>query len=895
MRMLRRVVAGVVALVRRRTVDRELDEELRGYFEASVADRMQDGMTRDEAIRASRLAIGSLESVKDHTRDAGWESTFDGCWRDVAYAVRGLRRAPVFSGVIVAVLALGIGANTAIFTVLNAVLLRPLPVHEPGELITVAANGPGADDGAFSYAAYRQFATDGRALVDAVATSGRIRDAVSFDGAPAPEPVDLKWVSGNYFTVLGVPAAEGRTLLPPDDQLPPAAPVAVLSDAFWTRRFGRDASVIGRRFVFKTVGFTVVGVAPAGFFGDTVGEAPDLWLPMTTRQAGPDVWTGHSTTWLRILARLQPGVTLDQARAGLEPIYNAIRDDAAARIKNAEFRNAMLANRLGAEPASGGVPMLRERLSAPLTILLGAVGLVLLIACANVANLMLARSAVRQRETAVRLAIGAGPVRLMRQLFAEALVVASLGGGVALFIAAWSGPLIVAVVTQRAPIPVTIDVAPDIRVFSFALLLSSATALLFGLWPAIRATRVDLLSALKAGLPGARSGRFGLGRALVVGQVALSLVLVIGAGLFVRSLMKLEAIDAGFNPDPVILFQLTATQQAPVAERREVYRQLVARAESVPGVAAASASAVSLFMGESWGNVISVDGFQPSAGVTPRTYVNAITPHHFDVMQIGIIRGRSFGAHDHETAPRVGIVNETFARQFFGGSDAIGRRVGFSAQPAAMMEIVGVARDAKYLDLREAPRPMLYVPFTQHAQPLPALEVRIAGEPSASASTLRRELAAVDPRIAIVRDMTLRGQIDWSLAAEQMIARLSAVFGLLALLLAAVGLYGVVSYLTAQRTGEIGIRMALGANRSDVRRLVLGDTIRLAAVGVAIGVPAALGGARLLAGQLYEIGPTDPLSLAIGIVTLIVTALVAGCLPAQRAARVDPTAALRAE
>jgi predicted permease len=895
MRSLRRIVAGFVALVRRRTVDRELDEELRGYFEASVADRMRGGMTRDEATRASRLAIGSLESVKDHTRDAGWESMFDGCWRDVVYAVRGLRRAPVFSGVIVAVLALGIGANTAIFSVLNAVLLRPLPVHEPGRLITVAAVGPSADDGAFSYAAYQQFASEGRAIVDALATSGRMRDAVSFDGAPAPEPVDLKWVSGNYFTVLGVPAAEGRTLLPSDDQLTPAAPVAMLSNAFWTRRFGRDASAIGRRFVFKTVGFTVVGVAPAGFFGDTVGEAPDLWLPMTTRQAGPDVWTGHSTTWLRILARLRPEVTLDQARAGLEPIYSSIRGQAAAAIKNAEFRNAMLANRLGAEAAAGGLPMLRERLSAALTILLGAVGLVLLIACANVANLMLARSAVRRRETAVRLAIGAGPVRLIRQQFAEALVVAGIGGGVALFIAAWSGPGIMAVVTRRAPIPVTIDVAPDVRVLSFALLLSSATALLFGLWPAVRATRVDLLSALKTGLPGARTGRFRLGRALVVGQIALSLVLLIGAGLFVRSLMKLEAIDAGFNPDSVLLFQLAPTRQAPVAERREAYRQLVARAESVPGVAAASASAVSLFLGESWGNVISVDGFQPPPGVTPRTFVNAVTPRHFDVMQIGILRGRSFGAQDHETAPRVGIVNETFARQFFGDNDAIGRQVGFSAQPAAMMEIVGVVRDAKYLNLREAPRPMLYVPFTQHAQPLPALEVRIAGDSAAASSALRRELAAVDARFAIVRDMTLRGQVDWSLAAEQMIARLSAVFGLLALLLAAVGLYGVVSYLTAQRTGEIGIRMALGANRGDVRRLVLGDTIRLAVLGVAIGLPAALGGARLLSEQLYQIGPADPSSVAIGVVALTVTALAAGCLPARRAARVDPTVALRAE
>ncbi len=891
----RRMIGGLVALFRKRRVEQDLDDELRSYQEMAVAAKVRAGVPPRDALRASRVEIGSVEAVKDYTRDAGWEAVLEGCWRDARYAVRALRRAPAFSIVAIVMLALGIGANTALFSIINALMLRPLPVERPRELISVDAIRGSTVERSFSYAAYQRFAEDGATVADVFAASSVRRQPFVIDGPP--EPVDHQWVSGNYFTVLGVTAAAGRLLVPSDESRQREERVAVLSDAFWTRRFGRDWSALGRTVRFRGAVFAIIGVAPPGFFGETVGEAPDMWMPLTAvPQAPPDYWTSHSVTWLRILARRKPGVSVEQARAGLDPVFATVRDEIAAGMRNPEFRRAELENRLGLSSAASGVPMLRERFSAPLTILLGLVGLVLAIACANVANLSLARATARRRETAVRLAIGAGPVRLIRQLFIEALVMAGTGGALAVLIAAWSGPVLVALVA-RASAPMTIDVGPDARVLAFTAVLSFATAVLFGLWPAIRATRVDLLSALKGGLRTRRGAPFRLGRVLVAGQVAVSLILLVAAGLFVRSLIKLEGIDAGFNPDAVLMFQLAPNgdRSMPPPERRQVYRQLLARAESVPGVVAASASAVSLFVGESWGNVIAIEGFVPEPGVMPRTFVNAVTPRHFEVMQVGIVRGRSFSADDHETATRVAIVNQTFARQFFGDADPRGKRVGFGAQPAAMMEVVGVARDAKYLDLRESSRPMLYVPFTQHAQPLPMLEVRVAGRSAAFASTLRRELAAADGRMAVVREMTLRDQVDWSLAAEQLIARLSSVFGLLALLLAAVGLYGVMAYVTTQRTGEIGIRMALGAGRSHVQWLVLRQALILVVVGLSLGIPAALAGGRLVDAQLYGVVPSDGFTLGLAIGTLMLVALLAAYLPARRAAQVDPLVALRCE
>jgi predicted permease len=897
-RLLNRLIGGVHALFRKARVEQELDEELRAFLEASVEEKMRGGMARADAVRAARVEIGSLESVKDHTRDVGWEARLESLWRDVRYAGRTLRRSPAFSTVAVLTLALGIGANTAIFSVINAIMLRPLRVERPDELIALAADV----DPAFSYSAYRTFAAEGAGIAEAFAASNVRRDAIALEGAP--EPVDLKWASGNYFAVLGVAAALGRTLLPSDDRQPPGEAVAVLSDAYWARRFGRDPSVVGRTFRFRGAAFTIVGVAPRAFSGETVGEALDVWMPLSAQPRAPSwVWEGHSTTWLRILARRQPGITLAQARAGLEPVYARIRDEIAGGTDSAEFRTSVLNSRLVVSDASGGSSRLRDNLSAPLLILMGIVGLVLVIACANVANLLLARAAARRRETAVCLAIGAGRLRVVRHGLAEALLLAVLGGAGGLLLAFWGSSVLVGLVSGA--LPISLDVSPDGRVLLFTLVVSSATVVVFGLLPALRAARIDPLPTLKVGGGSGHGGmRVTLRRTLVVTQIAVSLVLLVAAGLFVRSLAKIKDIDTGFDPDRVLLFRVmppVGEQPVPIQEKRHLYRQLLARAESVPGVRGASASFSGVFSGETWGNRIRVEGWVPRAGVTPRTFANSITPRYFEVMRIAIVRGRGFTAGDHETAPEVAVVNQTFARQFFGEANPIGRHVGFgSGEPSAgpsrgMMEIVGVAEDAKYTNLREERRPMLYVPFTQYDQSLGEVEVGTAGDPAALAATLHRELSAVDRRMAIVAMVDARDHVDASIVAERLIAKLSATFGLLALGLASVGLYGLIAYVTTQRTGEIGIRMALGAGRREVRRLVLRDTLGLVLVGMVIGIPAALAAARLVASQLYEVGPSDPLAVALGLATLSTAALVAGYLPARRAARVDPSVALRAE
>jgi len=885
----------------KRRSEQDLDEELQSYLEIAVEEKMRRGLSREEATRAARVEFGSVEAVKDNVRDVGWEAGVERLWRDVRYAARTLRRSPVFSLIAVATLALGIGANTAIFSVVNVVMLRALPVERPDELIALATAYPDATEAMFSYAAYRHFAADGARAAEPIAASRVRRDAITIDALP--ESVGYKWVSGNYFATLGVPALIGRTLQPADDQSPPGEPVAVLSHAFWTARFGRDPSVLGRTFRFKTTTFTVIGVMPRGFFGETGAEGPDIWMPLTTQPgAAPSTWRGHSTTWLAILARLKPGVTIVQARAAFAPIYDRVRDEIYQGAEGADFRKSVLASRLSISAASRGTSRVRDSLSTPLVVLMVLVGLVLLITCANVANLMLARAASRARETAVCLAMGAGRLRVARHGLAEALMLALAGGLGGLWIANWGSAALGRAISGT--LPISLDVSPDVRVLAFTLLVSFVTAIACGLAPAIRASNIDPLPALKIGHGSTGGGvRVRLRRALVITQIASSLVLLVVAGLFVRSLVNIGQVDTGFDTDGVLLVQVAPpVDKPPLSEeqQRNLYQQLIAAAEAVPGVRAASVAFTSALTGGKWQNAITIDGVVPPDGVTLRSLVNSVSSRYFTVMGIDVLRGRAFSDDDRVATARVAMINQAFAARYFGNADPLGKPIGLcSSDPcrpdAPRMEIVGITENSKYVALREEPRPIIYVPFTQSQTNLHELEVRTGGDAAAIAATLHRALSNVDPRLAMVGLTTMRDHVNSSLIAERLVAQLSVLFGAFALALAGIGLYGLIAYLTAQRTAEIGIRLALGAGTRTVLMQVLRESLMLFAIAVMLGLPLALIGGRLLASQLYGVGPGDPIALTISLITLATVAAIAGYMPARRASRIDPVTALRAE
>jgi putative ABC transport system permease protein len=901
MATLRRLMAGLNALFHNTRAEQELDEELRSYLESSIDAKVQSGMTRDEARRAACVELGGVEAVKDRTRDIGWETRLEHVWRDVRYAARTLRKSPAFAAVVVLTLALGIGANTAIFSAVNAVMLRAIPVERPDELVSLTAVYPDGSE-PFSYAAYRRIAEDGAHLVDALAASTARRDAIAIDGPP--EAVDVKWASGNYFATLGVRTAVGRPLLVSDDVQPPGLPVAVISDSFWARRFGRDPGILGRSIGLRGTAFVIVGVARRGFSSETPGESVDLWMPLSAQPNTPSwVWSGHSTTWLRVLARRRPGVSIAQARAGLEPVYGRVRDDVAAATDSREFRRSVLESRLRVSEASGGVSRVRDNLGAPLVALMAIVGLVLLVTCANVALLMMTRAVTRRREMAMRLALGAGRPRLIRQATFEALLLSALGGVGGFLVAIWGTSTLSSLLS--GVLPVVLDISPDRRVLAFAGTISCLTALVFGFLPALFATGVDPLAALRSGGGGGiRGSRIPFGRTLVVVQIAVSLILLMASGLFVRSVKALEDVDLGFDPSQVVLLRLgpmVGQEALSVETTRQLYRELLDRARSVPGVEGASASFSGLLPSETWGNVVAIEGLKSPDGRALRTFVDAVTPSYFGVTRIDVLRGRGFTDDDRDTATRVAIVNGAFARHFFGDADPIGRHVGLcsseSCDPTAtkMMEVVGVAKNAKYSSLRDVAPPILYVPFTQVEQRLGEVQVRVTGDVASIASPLFRRLAGVSRRLPILQVTAASDRVEASLAAQTTIARVSSAFGLLVLGLAGVGLFGLVAYTTTQRTHEIGIRIALGADRESLRRLVLGNTFRLVALGAGIGIPVALGLARLLSGLLYHVGPGDPVVLSLSVGVLAGVALLAAYLPAQRATRVDPTKSLRAE
>ncbi len=933
---LRLFIHRLCGLFLKRKMERDLEDEIRSHLDMQIEDNLRLGMSPEEARYEALRKFGGVERVKESYRDRISLSVVDSTLQDLRYALRMLRRNPGFAVVAVLTLALGIGANTAIFSLIDAVLLKRLPVKNPEHLALLRHANVGKIATPFAYRTYKQFREQNQ-VFSGVLAYHPLRLSVSVDGQPEPG-VAGQLVSGNYYSVLGVNAALGRTILPDDDRTPGESPVCVISHDYWQRRFAGDPAIVGKIIQLSGTPFTVIGVTQPEFFGLEVGSSLDISVPLMMQQQvmpgiGSYVDESANLPNFTVMGRLRPGASMSQAQVSLSLLYQQIVAEYATSNWGVKpgISPSWLEEKLVLESGSQGLSELRWQFSRPLLVLMIVVALVLTTACANVAGLLLARAVSRRKEIAIRVALGGGRLRLIRQLLTESVLLASLGGLLGLLFAYWGTSLLLPLMSQ-GEIPTHLNLSPDARVLGFTVAVSVLTGLLFGLAPASLATRVDMNSALKNDASGLATGRRGapmtFGKMFVVSQVALSLLLLTGAGLFVRSLRNLQQADAGFARENVLVTKLepsgSADKSSQLAAR---YDDLLRRVEAIPGVKMASLVGYSpmsrrewLVMGQNpeWArSLISIQGYTPQPGEEMLIPFIQVYPNSFATLGIPLLAGRDFRPQDTQVwrprvcspAALVGIINESMARRFFGNQSPIGRRFGpANARPMqcpdgswwggpGAIEIIGVVKDVKYTSLRNEGRAMFYVPFHQAntSWGQMTLAVRTAGDPTSVAAVVRREARTLDPAMPMFEVETLATQVAASLREERLVATLSSGFGLLALLLSCLGLYGILSYTVARRTNEIGIRMALGADRHDVLWLVLRDALRLVLLGVALGIPAALAATRLTSSQLFGISAADPVAIGLATLALLAVAAVAGYLPAWRATRVDPLVALRSE
>lgn len=835
-------------------------------------------------------------------------------WQDVRYAFRTLRKSPGFTLITVMILALGIGANTAIFTFVNALMLRALPVKEPHELVLFKVSGPAVPAPAtynFSYPLYEMFAVQTRSFAGIIAANnvGRARFVINdqtSDGAV--ESVQQQRVSGNFFSVLGVNAVKGRTLTEADDSPANTQPGAVISYEYWQRRFGLDPNVIGRSVTVSNTPLTIIGVTPPGFFGFDVGAKPELWWPI---KAIPDPNLKRTESfWLRVIGRLRPDASAAQAQAEVDAIFRRQIDDEAANTNwtSAEQRRNHFERHALLEAGATGYTGLRRQFRQPLFILTVAVGLVLLIACVNVANLMLARAARRRKETAIRLALGASRFRLLRQLLTESILLSVIGGIAGLLAARICVRVLSTYLPQQSQ--AALDVAPDTRVLLFTLTVSVLTGLLFGLTPAWQTTRQSLTAALKD-QTGASAGpsRLTVNKLLIVAQVSLSLFLLIGAGLFLRTLRNLRSLDAGMNYENIVQFSLDTGSGYSPQQRNDLYKTVLERLEALPGAHSGTLSYFSLLSGDGISYNITTPGFAGPLDVSTECDVMAVGPQFFETMKMPILSGRDFGPQDErpisqadskapsvaESRPLSAVINQSMARFFYGDQDPIGKHFSIKGTKQEL-EVVGVTQDSKYGDLREQTPRIYYVYYFQQPQ-RPGVTFQLSTDTQVGdyVGSIQRLVSEMDRQVQVIGLKTMKDVVDQSLVQERFIAQTATVFSLVALMLACVGLYGVMSNAVTQRTNEIGIRMALGAESRDVVKLVMKEVSWLVGVGAAIGLLAAFATMRLVSNLLFGIRPGDPSTIAFATLLLIAVAALAGYLPARRASRVDPLIALRAE
>jgi predicted permease len=905
----RRFWLRLQTLFHRRRIAHELDDEIQFHLEQQVAENIAAGMSPEESRYAAMRAFGNPTVLKEETRDTwGW-IVVEQIVKDLRYGLRMLGKNFGFSAVAVATLALGIGANAAIFTVINAVMLRALPVEHPEELVTVGnparvhswGTGTPRTD-VFSYPLYRELRENNQVFSSLLASSNLGSLRIAFDGGP--ETASGRLVTENYFQALGVEALLGRTFTADDGRKPGSDPVLVISYGYWRRRFSADASVIGRKMQLNNYPFTIIGVAPPGFFGEVVGDRPDLWAPMMMQPQllpGRNFLESVNDAALLLIGRLKPGVTIEQARTNVnEVVKRALTVTLDARMspddrkamQNAKFAVAVL-------PGSRGLSRLRQEFSTALLLLLGMVALVLLVACVNVANLMLARSEARRREIAVRVAMGAGPGRIVRQLLTESVLVALIGGALGLLLAQWGSAVLVSLANTGDQRPLSL--ALDWRVLGFTGGICLSAAIVFGLAPALRFLNVRPGAALKEGGRRAETDpKSSFRRILISAQIALGALVLMTAGLLVRSLRNLQEADLGYSRDRLLLARVDILESGyRGAAIQNMTRELIDRFAALPGVRSVTVSSNGLFSGDESSDAIRVDGVASANQLDNVTADDEVGPNYFSTIGDPIVLGREITSEDLARAAHVAVVNETFAKFYFGGRNPLGHKITMhDSQHPDSFEIVGVARDVHDHSVRDTVRRRMYAPLTSAGfDDLGAynFEIRAVGDSHVLVNSIRTTIRNLNPDLAVDNIKTASELVTDTLTSQVLMAELSTFFGGLVLVLVCVGLYGSMTYRVARRTREIGVRMALGAPREGLIWMVTREACIELAIGGPIGIAAAIAATRLFKAMLFGLSETDPLSIASTILALAGVCLAAAIVPVQRAIRVDPISALRHE
>ncbi len=828
------------------------------------------------------------------------------------YTVRTLLKSPSFTLVAILSLAFGIGANTAIFTLLDQVLLRSLPVQAPEQLTLLHFTGGDegslrSRDGAgglyFSYPMYRDLRDRNTVFTGMIATL-HYEIAANWHGQTERAIGEL--VSGNYFDLLGVRPALGRVFQQSDDVAPEANPVAVLSYGYWQRRFGGDPSVLNQTIRLNDHPFTVIGVAGRGFRSVVVGDAPEIFAPMQMKAQITPGWNDldeRRSRWLNIVARLKPGVTAKQAEAAMNPLWYSLREMELGQMHNKgqRFRTEFLTTHLSLLDGAKGLSPIRNEFSKPLVALMAMVGLVLLIACANVANLLLARGASRQREMAVRFALGASRLQVMRQLVLESVVLSAVGGALGILLASWVAALLLRSLPAESSLPLAFSSSPDLRTLGFAIVISAVTGIVFGLAPAFQTTHSGIASALKdqAGSVAGGGGQARFRKALVAAQTGLSLLLMVGAGLFARSLYNLKNQDLGFRTDHLLAFDVNPKLNGYTGTQIfSLYDRLFSALRAEPGVRSVAYSRLGLLADNSAGSNITVAGYRDKEGEDMNPNMDNVSPGYFSALGVPLLAGREFTASDGQGAPKVAIVNEKFQHYFFGNESAVGRWFGFGGGRGTKLDIqiVGVAKDGKYASVRQVSPRFVYLPYLQDKAPGGGtIYLRTSQDPSQAAGAARREVQRLDPNLPVTNLASMDQLINDNIWLDRVVAALSMGFGLLATVLAAIGLYGVLAFMVARRTREIGIRLAVGASQATILRLVMAEVTLVAGTGILVAIPVSLALTRYLKSQLFGLSSTDPWTFVGAALFLALVGIVAAYFPARRAMRIDPVRALRWE